>query len=400
MPTFPAYTISSLSNELTTVNVDTVDIYLIADVDYGDGAGYVTNKVSVDTLTQRITSASASFLQNFSTSTNNSTPNVVIAANKLLVRASTDNADLVLSPKGNGAMLAQVPDNTVTGGNKRGLNAVDLQTARGNADQVASGLSSFTVGRNNKASGPYSVALGAANNSTGSSSSTALGLANTASGTYSVAMGNENTASNIGAVALGNTNISSGVGSFSVGLNNIASGNKSIAMGEDNKADGVYSLALGYRADTKGVGGKYAFASGYFTQLGDTQLGRQILRASTTSDTAVLLTSNNLASNALNQVRLVDNQAILIIARVLALSDTGVTKAFELKGVARRRVGEATVTISNFISDVIHQESGAANWTVLLEADTINGCCSVKFQTNTVVNVRCTAEIQTLELTY
>ena len=59
------------------------------------------------------------------------------------------------------AITADVPDNAVAGGNARGANAVDLQTARVAATQVASGIGTTIVGgANNTVSGQYSVAGG------------------------------------------------------------------------------------------------------------------------------------------------------------------------------------------------------------------------------------------------
>ena len=49
------------------------------------------------------------------------------------------NTPLVLSPLGTGALQAQKTDSTATGGNARGANAVDWQTSRSAATQVASG---------------------------------------------------------------------------------------------------------------------------------------------------------------------------------------------------------------------------------------------------------------------
>jgi hypothetical protein len=45
-------------------------------------------------------------------------PNNLVNANSLTPIAPTTNADAVIRPKGTGALLAQVPDNTATGGNK------------------------------------------------------------------------------------------------------------------------------------------------------------------------------------------------------------------------------------------------------------------------------------------
>lgn len=75
--------------------------------------------------------------------------------------ASGTNVDYVLSPLGTGSVLARMPDNTVTGGNKRGINSVDLQTTRNAAIQVASGsYSTLLGGAYNIAAGAYSVAAG------------------------------------------------------------------------------------------------------------------------------------------------------------------------------------------------------------------------------------------------
>lgn len=116
--------------------------------------------------------------------------------------ATGTNVDLVLSPLGTGAIVAQMPDSTVTGGNKRGMGAVDLQMIRTAATQVASGNYSVALGGLNIASGAYSVALGQNNTASGSVSA-ALGSGNIASGNYSVALGGSNTASGNYSVALG-----------------------------------------------------------------------------------------------------------------------------------------------------------------------------------------------------
>jgi len=70
------------------------------------------------------------------------------------------SVDFVISPKGGGGIFAQQPDGTTSGGNMRGVRAVDLQMFRGSATQVASGNYSFTIGALNTASGDYSIAAG------------------------------------------------------------------------------------------------------------------------------------------------------------------------------------------------------------------------------------------------
>ena len=52
---------------------------------------------------------------------------------KLTPNNAETNVDVVLQPKGTGAIIAQQPDGTATGGNNRGNNAVDLQIYRDSA---------------------------------------------------------------------------------------------------------------------------------------------------------------------------------------------------------------------------------------------------------------------------
>ncbi|MBL7973935.1 MAG: hypothetical protein JNJ85_03420, partial [Candidatus Kapabacteria bacterium] len=102
--------------------------------------------------------SSAIVIDDYTTSTQN---NVTIKADD----GSTANISLVLAPKGNGALIADKPDGAATGGNARGINAVDLQIGRISATQVASGdYSTLVGGYRNTASSLYAVALGGSDN--------------------------------------------------------------------------------------------------------------------------------------------------------------------------------------------------------------------------------------------
>jgi len=124
------------------------------------------------------------------------------------------NTPLVLSPLGTGALQAQKTDSTATGGNARGANAVDWQTSRATATQVAS--SSFSViggGANNTAStsNGTTIAGGRNNNSTAQDSFVGGGNANTASGLFSSSVGGANNVASgyYGFVGGGQTNSTS-----------------------------------------------------------------------------------------------------------------------------------------------------------------------------------------------
>ena len=84
---------------------------------------------------------------------------------QLLAAGSGTNIPLVLSPLGTGALQAQKTDSTATGGNARGANAVDWQTSRTTAAQVASGTQSvISGGQNNTVSAQLASVVGGFNN--------------------------------------------------------------------------------------------------------------------------------------------------------------------------------------------------------------------------------------------
>lgn len=113
-------------------------------------------------------------------------PNNTVNAARLLATVTSATGDMVVQPKSTGSLLANLPDNLVAGGNKRGTQAVDWQLLRTVNDQVASGnYSGLLSGASNKATGTHAVVPG--------------GLLNVASGNYSVATGSyANTRSLIG----------------------------------------------------------------------------------------------------------------------------------------------------------------------------------------------------------
>jgi hypothetical protein len=111
----------------------------------------------------------------------------------LSAQGSDTNIPAVVQPKGTGALQAQQTDSTATGGNARGANAVDWQTSRNAASQVASGQYAFLgSGYANSASGPTAVVVsGTGCNSTGFGSFVGSGNSVTASGLAASAVGGQ-----------------------------------------------------------------------------------------------------------------------------------------------------------------------------------------------------------------
>lgn len=199
-----------------------------------------------------------------------SIPNDVIPAIGITPNTAIANADLVLSPKGTGALVMQAPDNGTLGGNKRGINAVDLQITRSVNTKVVTGEGSFGAGKDNSVTGAYSAALGL-NNTTksiynfvvgngneigsNSSASIALGVSNVVSAANSFAVGSTNTiqAGSTNSFALGSYNVITGASGIAIGSSNTLNGSVGLALGSNNTV-GNASIALGSQNTSTNVG--------------------------------------------------------------------------------------------------------------------------------------------------
>lgn len=195
-------------------------------------------------------------LTGITTSLNTASPNNTVNASRILASGGTTNQDLVLSPKGNGPIVAHLSDSTSTGGNKRGNYAVDFQLLRNAATQVASGTCAVALGQQNTSSGSNCFVAGFANTASGSAAF-AAGSTNTASGDYAVALGG------YGAAASGTSAIAAGSG-------NTASGNYSVVLGRESTASSHNSVALGYGAKSD-VEGSITHSANSYGGLGRTQ---------------------------------------------------------------------------------------------------------------------------------
>lgn len=262
------------------------------------------------------------------------------------------NVDAALIAKGQGATLAQTPDNSTTGGNKRGANATDWQKLRSANTQVASGARS-TVGG------------GQRNTASADETTVAGGYQNTASvASATVAGGRLNTASATGASVLG-------------GDSNVASGNyASVVGGNLNDADGACSTAMGYKAQCRGIQGAVARAYGGFNNFdGDGQSRAFYLCQSTTNATQTTATTDRGAAGTANQIVLPNNSAFVIKGTINVRENaTGDSSAWEFTAYIKRGANAAaTAMVVACTPTLIGQDAGAAAWAVSVDADTTNG---------------------------
>ena len=128
------------------------------------------------------------------------------------------NIPLALQPKGTGALQAQATTSTTAGGNVRGANAVDWQTARDAATKVASGQYSVVVGGYGNLASSFTSFSGGGytNNASGYNSTVVGGTTNTSSSPYSAIVGGvSNTASKFyNFIGAGQSNTAAGYYNF------------------------------------------------------------------------------------------------------------------------------------------------------------------------------------------
>jgi len=207
-----------------------------------------------------------------------------------VIQATTTNANLVIAPNGTGALVASIPDGTVTGGASRGNYSVDLQRVRSTLNGVARGANDVISGGedNRTSNSSYQTIGGGLSNFVNGQISTIAGgylntinnfrafigggQSNTVSSDYGVVSGGQsNTAStNTHATVVGGqSNVSSGQYSVSGGFSNTASGVNAVTGGRSNTASGAYSVAFG---QLNTAAGQYSTISG---GIGNSATGSQ-----------------------------------------------------------------------------------------------------------------------------
>lgn len=388
------------------------------------GIGSTGNVLTVAGGLPSWAAASGGGLTNWTDAISTATPNGTISVSSFTATGAATNIDAVIRAKGNGAILAQVPDNTTVGGNKRGNYAVDLQSSRANAAQVASGGNAATIGggASNQASGNLSTVAGGSTNlasnawatvsggsnntASGSTSTISGGNANTAGGTYAaVSGGNTNTANGTNAAIGGGANNIASVDFSTVagGSANNASGYASvIAGGGANVADSSYSsITGGLSAKTRGIYGAEVRASGTFATVGDAQRGSYILRRATTGATQTELSCDGGAPSAATRIVLPNNATYSFRGQLAARSSTGDSAAWRFSGTIERGAAAANTAIIGTVTMTDTQaEAGAAAWALAIDADTTNGSLRLQVTGAAATNIKWLATVDTCELTY
>jgi hypothetical protein len=327
---------------------------------------------------------------------------------------SATNADIALVAKGTGATLAQVPDGTTAGGDKRGSRAVDWQKFRISTTEVASGAgATIGGGQSNRANGGTStVGGGNSNYALGSESVISGGFGNATTATWAtIAGGNGNiTSGNYSFVGGGQLNSSTSLRStVSGGVSNTASATSStVCGGSTNLANSICSFVSGgFGGSTRSIVGYHVFPASNdplaaTTGNGVVQSALLLLCRETTSATATVLVSDANTASATNQVTLPNNSAYSFSGEVIAgVTGAGDSARWTIDGAIKRGANAAsTVMIGTPTVVMSHFDAGAAAWVVAVTANTTLGCITVTVTGAAATTIRWVAKINTTEVTY
>lgn len=263
-----------------------------------------------------------------------------------------------------GAIMTAVPDGTLAGGNRRGVGAVDFQSVRNAATQVASGDYSFAAGGSSSlggctASGAQSVAMGANAAATGAQA-ICLGTNATAAGSQAVAFGLSGSASgNQAFAAQGGT--ASGSGAFALG---------------SSTADGNASHAIGAGASARTTSGSWQFAGSQRSAVGDRNIRLLPVSVVTTNATPTVMTTTGGAEAAILTWVLPNNSSAIFSGWVIARNTTNNDSiGWKFEGMVSRDGTASTVALLGSVTPttVGTADASMSSCTLAVGVNTTNG---------------------------
>jgi hypothetical protein len=281
------------------------------------------------------------------------------------------NSALVLSPKGTGALLAQKPNGATTGGNARGTNAVDWQTSRGAATQVASGAKAVVCG-------------GASNSATSEGAFVGGGEVNATNSAWGTVCGGYDNATSGG-----------GGGQVIVGgyYNRSSGGTAFLGGGDSNQNTGVNSGILGGANALADRRGMQAHASGQFANKGDAQRARFVLRNKTTTNSAVEL----FLDGSSTRLTIPSGKVLALTINICGISSTGAAVAHYMRQYALKNVSGTT---SEVYAPVTIGTDNAAGTSIALSASDASDALVVSVTGTASTIWRWVASVDAVEIAF
>ena len=188
------------------------------------------------------------------------------------------------------------------------------------------------------------------------------------------------------------------VGGTGIGGNLYVGGH--IVGGVNNAAGGNYSAVLGGKgATTRGITGANAWGYNFATQ-GDAQQVDYFLSVATTTASPAVLTTDQAAAGATNQIIMPNNSAYGFKGMLTARDTTnGWVAVWEIRGGIRRIANAASTTlVGTPVVDRIAYDSAASTWAPTVTVDAANGGLQIQVTGAAGTNIHWVANMTTIEV--
>jgi len=340
------------------------------------------------------------------------------------VYPSAVDVDYAFIVKGQGALIAAIPDGTDANGDKRGIYALDLQLRRNFHNQVAGGPGSVLFGSFNSCPGYYSSVLsGEYNGNAAAYTVICGGIHNGSFGSANVIGGGDSNslANNIvgtvsdcvigggygNSIESGSSTIVYSYGTISGGQNNYMQGVNAgtICGGTNNTINANWGTICGGRdAIVRGTDGVVSYANGMFSVKGDNQWSRFILKRQTTDATTSTISTDQAAVSSTNSIVLPANSTFGFRGYVVSRTSAGVSKMWEIKGLVKQGATASTTALVGTPTGTgttgIFADSGASAWSLTITANTTVGALSINITGAAATTIRTVANIETYEIVF
>jgi hypothetical protein len=313
-------------------------------------AGGLSGTGSVDNAVLRADGTGGATLQNspwIIADNATASPNNTVNHASIQATGATTNVSVSIVPKGTGAFCLAAPNAASSGGNVRGVNSIDLQTARSTAAQVASGdYATLLGGQNNSCPALYGVICG--------------GQSNTATGNRAVIVGAfiGSATGDYGTIVGGSSQTASGRAAF-------------IGAGEENAATTSYTSIVGGLSGLADRYGQRSYAAGSFVVQGDNQSVQFQARNRTTSAIATELFLNGAAA----RLTISNGKILSALVRVVGVRSDGSEIIKFLRDVTIKNVGGTTSLEAAIVT--IGADINVSGATLDLSADNTNDCLRI-----------------------
>lgn len=338
-------------------------------------SGGVTGTGSVDNAALRADGTGGVTLQNSAwliADNATASPNNTVNHASLQATGGTTNVSVSIVAKGTGAFCLQVPDGTTAGGNARGANAVDLQSARSANTQVASGTVAF-------AAGGYNTCVGL-------EAPITIGMFCTTGGYTPIALGYNCTVSG----AFGQGNIAMGKGATA----NYGAEPQATAIGTNVSATSAAAWATGSRSVADRMSMK-AHANGMFAAAGDAQRVSFVARNKTTNNTATTL----FLDGSSTRLTIPSGKVASLMCRICGIKSDGSAVADYVRRVVIKNVGGTTSLVGSVETIGTDIEDNAST-DVAITADNTNDALDISVTGITAETWRWVAVVEGLEIAY